>query len=133
VETLATSAILASFNWPENSERYAKVAKFTEAFFSKSAEFLKPPRNPKWRDMNMAATVLGWTRFKAAQEWLDRNAHESATGTRDEFMQFIREKGYNDNLSEDERLKLFNAFSEWLRDKKQTPANAAAGSGSGRQ
>jgi TRAP-type uncharacterized transport system substrate-binding protein len=128
VETLATSAILASFNWPENSERYAKVAKFTEAFFSKSTEFLKPPRNPKWRDMNIAATVLGWTRFKAAQDWLDRNAHEPATGTRDEFMQFIRERGYNDNLSEDERLKLFSAFSEWLRDKKQTPANADAGS-----
>jgi len=129
VETLATSTILASFNWPENNERYAKVAKFTEAFFSKNAEFLKPPRNPKWRDMNIAATVLGWTRLKAAQDWLDRNAREPATGTRDEFKEFIREKGYNTNLSQDERLKLFNAFSEWLRDKKQKPANAAAGSG----
>jgi TRAP-type uncharacterized transport system substrate-binding protein len=129
VETLATSTILASFNWPDNSERYAKVAKFTEAFFSKNAEFLKPPRNPKWRDMNIAATVLGWTRLKAAQDWLDRNAHEPPTGTRDEFREFISEKGYNTNLSQDERLKLFNAFSEWLRDKKQKPANAGAGSG----
>jgi TRAP-type uncharacterized transport system substrate-binding protein len=129
VETLATSAILASFNWPENSERYAKVAKFTEAFFSKHTEFLKPPRNPKWRDMNIAATVLGWTRFKGAQEWLDRNAHESASGTRGEFMQFISEKGYDDNLSQDEQLKLFNAFSEWLREKKQRPVSADAGSG----
>jgi TRAP-type uncharacterized transport system substrate-binding protein len=121
VETLATSAILASFNWPENSERYGKVAKFTEAFFSKHMEFLNPPRNPKWRDMNIAATVLGWTRFKAAQEWLDRNTQDSAAGTRDE-------KGYNNNLSQGERLKLFNAYTEWLRDKKQRPASADAGS-----
>jgi TRAP-type uncharacterized transport system substrate-binding protein len=127
VDTVATSAILASYNWPENSERYAKVAKFTEAFFSKHMEFLKPPRNPKWRDMNIAATVLGWTRFKTAQEWLDRNAHESAAGTRDEFMQFISENGYNENLSQDERLKLFNEYSEWLHGKKQKPT-ADAGS-----
>jgi TRAP-type uncharacterized transport system substrate-binding protein len=116
VETLATSAILASFNWPDNSDRYAKVAKFTEAFFSKSAEFLKPPRNPKWRDMNIAATVPGWTRLKAAQEWLDR----------DQFGQFISEKGYKNNLSQAERLKLFSEFSEWLRNRNARPANADA-------
>jgi hypothetical protein len=114
VETLAASAILASFNWPENSERYAKVAKFTEAFLSKSAEFLKPPRNPKWRDMNVEAAVPGWTRLKAAQTWLDRNA----------FGQFIGDKGYrNDlnNLSQSERLKLFAEFSEWLSNRNARP------------
>lgn len=129
VETLAAGLILASFNWPENSERYTKVARFTEAFFSKYKEFLQPPRNPKWREMNLAATVPGWTRFKAAQDWLDRHALQPATATPDDFKQFISEKGYGGNLSQDERLKLFNAFSEWLRNKKQEPANAETGSG----
>ncbi|MEH2554667.1 hypothetical protein V1286_002196 [Bradyrhizobium algeriense] len=29
--------------------------------------------HPKWKEMAPRATVSGWTRFKAAQEWLDRN------------------------------------------------------------
>ena len=120
VETLATGVILASYNWPENTERYRKVAKFTEAFFSKNEEFSKPPRNPKWRDMNISAKVLGWTRFKAAQDWLD--AHQSTgvatMGTADEFKQFINERGGNRNLSQNEILKLYNGYTEWARTKR---------------
>jgi hypothetical protein len=33
----------------------------------------RPPFHPKWKEMAPRATVSGWTRFKAAQEWLDRN------------------------------------------------------------
>ena len=127
VETLGTGAILATLDWPENSERYQRLAKFTEAFFSKNAEFLKPPRHPKWRDMNIAAAVAGWTRFKPAQEWLDRNALESAIGTPEELGKFMSENGYGGNVSQDDRVKLFRAFGEWLRNKKQQPANADAG------
>jgi len=128
VETLGTGAILATLNWPENSDRYQRVAKFTEAFFSKNTEFLKPPRHPKWRDMNIAAEVAGWTRFKPAQEWLDRKAHESATGTPQELGKFMSENGYS-NASQDDRAKLFKAFNEWLRNRKQQPASADAGTG----
>jgi hypothetical protein len=42
-----------------------------EAFFPKIAEFQKPPRHPKWREVNIAATLPGWTRFEVAQAWLD--------------------------------------------------------------
>jgi TRAP-type uncharacterized transport system substrate-binding protein len=120
VETLATGVILASFNWPENSERYKKVARFTDAFFSKNAEFLKPPRNPKWREMNIAAKVLGWTRFKGAQDWLDRNASDPKSATSDEFKQFIAQSGFGsrNNLSEDELAKLFKGYTEWVRTKR---------------
>ena len=119
VETLSTGVILASFNWPENSERYRKVARFTEAFFSKNAEFSKPPRNPKWQDMNLAANVLGWTRFKGAQDWLDRNAPDPKSATSDEFKQFLAQNGYGrrNKLSEDEVAKLFKAYTEWVRAK----------------
>ena len=120
VETLSTGVILASFNWPENSDRYKKVARFTEAFFSKSPEFLKPPRNPKWQEMNIAAKVLGWTRFKAAQDWLDRNASDPKSATSDEFKQFIVQNGFGrrNNLSEDEVAKLFDRYTEWARTRR---------------
>ena len=43
VETVAVSSILAVYNWPEKTDRYAKVARFVDAFFSKLAfdRFLK--------------------------------------------------------------------------------------------
>jgi hypothetical protein len=47
------------------------VQRFVEAFFPKISEFQKPPRHPKWREVNIAATLPGWTRFEVAQQWLD--------------------------------------------------------------
>jgi hypothetical protein len=49
-----------------------------EAFFPKIAEFQKPPRHPKWREVNIAATLPGWSRFPAAQEWLDNQQRADA-------------------------------------------------------
>ena len=73
VETLATSTILISFNWPRNTDRYRRTEKFVDAFFTKYEELRKPPRHPAWRDVNFAATIRGWQRFPAAQEWIERN------------------------------------------------------------
>lgn len=72
IPTVAVASILAVYNWPENSDRYKRVARFVEALFTKLPEFQKPPRHPKWTEVNLAATVPGWRRFKAAQDWLDR-------------------------------------------------------------
>jgi hypothetical protein len=41
--------------------------------FDKVGQLQRPPFHPKWKEMAPRATVSGWTRFKAAQEWLDRN------------------------------------------------------------
>jgi TRAP-type uncharacterized transport system substrate-binding protein len=82
VGTVTVSSILAVYNWPEGSERYRKVARFVDALFTKFPEFQKPPRHPKWAEVNLAATVPGWTRFKAAQDWLDREAAETPSRKR---------------------------------------------------
>jgi uncharacterized protein len=72
VDTVAVSAVLISYNWPKTSiDRYRRVQRFVEAFFPKIADFQQPPRHPKWHDVNLAATLPGWPRFEAAQEWLD--------------------------------------------------------------
>jgi hypothetical protein len=49
-----------------------------EAFFPKLDEFQKPPRHPKWREVNIAATLPGWNRFEVAQMWLDSQRPEQA-------------------------------------------------------
>jgi uncharacterized protein len=72
VDTVAVGAVLICYNWPKTkADRYHRVQRFVEAFFPKIAEFQKPPRHPKWREVNIAATLPGWTRFEVAQAWLD--------------------------------------------------------------
>ena len=81
VETLAVGAVMAVYAWPPGHERYAKVARFVDAFFSKFRRFREPPNHPKWADVNLAVQLPGWTRFPAAQEALRRGAAAEA-GTR---------------------------------------------------
>jgi TRAP transporter TAXI family solute receptor len=65
VETIAVGAVMAVYAWQPGTERHRKVARFVEALNSKFDQFLRPPRHPKWREVNLAAQVPGWTRFDA--------------------------------------------------------------------
>jgi len=69
---------LIAYNWPKtNVDRYRRVQRFVEALFPKIAEFQKPPRHAKWREVNLAAQLRGWTRFEAAQAWLDGQGNQA--------------------------------------------------------
>jgi TRAP transporter TAXI family solute receptor len=76
VSTVAVSAVLIAYNWPQDSDRYRRIEKFVQVFFPKLPEFQKAPHHPKWRETNLAAVLPGWTRFPAAQAWL--NAHQAS-------------------------------------------------------
>jgi branched-chain amino acid transport system substrate-binding protein len=73
IETVAAEAVLASYNWAPNSDRYRRLALLVDTMFDKVAQLQRPPFHPKWKELAPRATVAGWTRFKASQEWLDRN------------------------------------------------------------
>jgi TRAP-type uncharacterized transport system substrate-binding protein len=78
VETVAVGAVMITYSWQKtNADRYRRVQRFVEAFFPRISEFQKPPRHPKWREVNIAATLPGWTRFEAAQTWLDSQRREA--------------------------------------------------------
>jgi uncharacterized protein len=80
VDTVAVGAVLIAYNWPKtNIDRYRRVQRFVEAFFPKIAEFQKPPRHPKWREVNLTANLPGWTRFEVAQTWLDNQRIEPSS------------------------------------------------------
>jgi branched-chain amino acid transport system substrate-binding protein len=49
------------------------LALLVDTMFDKVGQLQRPPFHPKWKEMAPRATVSGWARFKAAQEWLDRN------------------------------------------------------------
>ena len=72
IETIAVPTVLASYNWPKDSERYARVARLTNYLFDRLERLQRPGFHPAWRDVNLGAKVPGLVRFPAAQDWLDR-------------------------------------------------------------
>jgi TRAP-type uncharacterized transport system substrate-binding protein len=74
VSTIAVPTALVVFNWPAQSNRYQRVARFVDHLFSRIDRLQAPGFDPKWKSINLAATVPGLPRFAAAQEWLDRQA-----------------------------------------------------------
>lgn len=72
VATIAVPTVLVAFNWPVKSNRFQRVARFVDRLFSRMEKLQEPGFDPKWKSINLAATVPGLTRFPAAQAWLDR-------------------------------------------------------------
>ncbi|MGJ4893296.1 TAXI family TRAP transporter solute-binding subunit [Bradyrhizobium sp. HKCCYLR20261] len=121
VETVAASTVLMVYNWPENSERYRRTARFVEALFGKIEVLQSPPRHPKWRDTVLSAPVQGLVRFKAAQEWLEgARAMQSPApeGSPAEFRKFIDERKAQARMSTDEAAKLYSDFLKWQRSRE---------------
>ena len=98
VETLAVGSLLAVFNWPENSDRYNRVRRFVDAFFSRFDEFLQPGRHPKWKEVNLAADVPGWERVRPAQDWLDRAAMASKPSAQSPELRELHEQQRHQRL-----------------------------------
>ena len=74
VATIAVPTALVAYNWPINSNRFERVARFVDYLFSRVDKLQAPGFDPKWKSINLAATVPGLSRFPAAQAWLDGHA-----------------------------------------------------------
>lgn len=117
VETIATTTVLVSFNWPRGTPRFNRTAKFVENLFAKFSELQRPPRHPAWKSVNLAATVNGLQRFAPAQEWLERNEPSVAVSSnaRKQLMQGAAAKqgGAGDTES------LFREFMDFTRNTRR--------------
>ena len=125
VETVAVGAVLISFNWKKNSDRYRRVSRFVDALFSKIGEFKKPPRHPKWQETNLAIELEGLKRFPRAQELLDEIAEARAAGLA-AVNTGAPSPGIDPRLAREqaaraapndpaEQERLFNKFMDWVR------------------
>jgi TRAP-type uncharacterized transport system substrate-binding protein len=117
VDTIAVPAVLAVYNWSKGSDRHRRVARFVEGLFTKWNRFLEPPRHPKWRDVNLAATVPGWTRWSVADEMLRQLRQKEVADTQalgTEFSAFLKNKGpAAADLTPEQREALFREFLLW--------------------
>jgi uncharacterized protein len=116
IDTIAVPAVLSVFNWPRASDRYRRIERFAERLFSQWDQFLAPPRHPKWRDVNLSATVPGWTRHAIAEQMLGRFYGPAAASQEDisrDFQAFLDRIGTGAPQSQTDREALFREFLQW--------------------
>jgi hypothetical protein len=71
IATIAVPTILAAYNWPQQSDRYRRVARLVDHLFSRLDRLQSPGFDQKWKEVNLRAKVPSLERFRPAQEWLD--------------------------------------------------------------
>lgn len=133
VSTIATTSLLAVYAWPAGSARELRTSKFVRLFFDNISAFHKPSRHPKWKEVNLATEVRGWTRYPAAQEWLnsERRAAQASnyssmsptneTKMKATFVKFLNE--YNGvrgaPATEAQKEALYTLFVKWWETVKK--------------
>ena len=141
IETIAVDSVLMVYNWQSDHWRYAKVARFVDAFLGRFDELLQQPRDGKWGEVDIAATVDGWDRFPPVDNWLKDNiaspstavANAPASGAeaqqaalaqnpslRRDFREFLNQQAAEVDAASLSRLdseELFERFIVWQRQR----------------
>jgi TRAP-type uncharacterized transport system substrate-binding protein len=76
IETLAVGSILMVYNWSRGTDRYRKVARFVEKLLDHTNTNTTPTHYPKWPEVDISASVPGWTRFAPAEQWIKAHSNE---------------------------------------------------------
>ncbi len=121
IETIGVPSVLAVYNWPRNSDRFRRVERFTQYLFARWDKLTQPPFHPRWRDVNLAATVPGWTRFSVSEELLQRPPPAAAEPfTNREFQAFLSSREVRGApRNEAERNALFRQFLQWHQQQRK--------------
>ncbi|MFN3351842.1 TAXI family TRAP transporter solute-binding subunit [Pseudorhodoplanes sp.] len=126
VDTIAVPAVLAAFNWSRGSERQKKIERMVERMFANWSKFQQPPFHPKWRDVNLAATVPGWTRLDSAERELQKleaaqPTTNAASELNREFQNYLKraDSSRDAHRTPQSREALFAEFLAW-RDRQES-------------
>ncbi|WP_453946269.1 TAXI family TRAP transporter solute-binding subunit [Bradyrhizobium sp. USDA 372] len=109
VDTIAIKSALFAFNWPIGSERFRLLEFFVQTLFTRFPEFLAGAHHPKWREVNLAAQLPGWRRFRPAERWLQQQSGGEAA-LRKAFGRFLEGKP---TANPPDREDLFREFLRW--------------------
>jgi hypothetical protein len=80
----------------------------------------RPPFHPKWQELAPLAPVAGWTRFKAAQEWADRNTPSSPPAAAASSTTSVT-VGARASGPQDDDPALYREFLEWRANRSKQP------------
>lgn len=115
---VATGLVLLAAKSKGDPDSPERVARFVDTLFSRFAELQGPDRHPKWREVNLAASLPGFKRTHAAEAWLAQRPAEApkpvvanaSTAQAPALPDSL-------SLSADQKEALFKHFIEWQRGK----------------
>ncbi len=142
VSTVAVSSVLVMAGHKSNSEQFRRIGAFAGKLFETIPKLKTDEYHEKWKEVNLASPISGWTRFPAAQAWIDANATRiaaaeanaakvtaaaagqttlSAAGQNPEqvramLKQFLETQGTS---APGNREELFNQFVRWYEKQSQ--------------
>ena len=114
VQTISVSGLLAVYNWKSDTDRYRRCVRFIEYLFNRFDKLREPPYQPGWRQINLAGTIPGWTRFAPTQELIDKAARTTVDSG---LARQQAARAAPNNVAEQERL--FREFLEWSKQQKR--------------
>jgi TRAP-type uncharacterized transport system substrate-binding protein len=115
VTTLATGMVLLAARGKRDAASGARIDRFVSALFPRFAELQR--RHPKWRDVNLAASVPGLKRNAAAEAWL---ASQEAEKVKPVAASASAEgPSLPEMMSKERQEALFKQFIEWKRAKER--------------
>jgi uncharacterized protein len=122
IDTIAIGNVLMAADLHSIPERNHNLANFIDTFFTGFQGLLAPGYDPKWREVNIAADLPGWTRTPAAAGWLRDNPQVAAapnpSALQALFSRFIDERRQASGgapMSASEKNALFRQFETWQR------------------
>jgi TRAP-type uncharacterized transport system substrate-binding protein len=118
VEAIGVPAVLAVYNWPKNSDRFRKVERFIQYYFNRFDKFKSPPFQKEWKEINLSATVPGWTRYWLAEQLVQQmqRAQQQSAGTAALTNQ---EKAVSSSLGDPAEQRMLREFLEWKRQQQK--------------
>jgi TRAP-type uncharacterized transport system substrate-binding protein len=117
VATISVPTVLAVYDWPKDTDRYKRLVRLVDYLFDRFERLQKEPGyHEKWKDVNLAAKVPGWERFKPLQDHLDKVA---ATAQNVDLVQ-LRAQGHRAAPGDPrEQERLFKQFLEQNKQNRQ--------------
>ena len=119
VETLGVQTVLAVYNWPRDNDRFRRVQRFIEFYFDRFDGLHKPPYHPKWKSVNLAANVPGWTRYYIADERLKQLTAAPTPPRQSVEPPPGRQQAARTGSDPTEQERLFQQFLEWSRKQSK--------------
>lgn len=113
ISTIGVPVVLAVYNWPKTSDRFRRVERFIQYYFTRFESLRKPPHHPKWQEVNLSAKVPGWTRYWVAEEMLAKSPH-----TTERPQQTTNATAAETIPQKASDKKLFKEFLEWKKRRQ---------------
>lgn len=116
IATISVPAVLAVYDWPKDTDRYQRLVRLVDYLFDRFEKLQKEPGyHEKWKDVNLAGSVPGWTRFGPLQDKLDKTAAAEPRAIDTAQARAQAARAAPNNPAEQERL--FRQFLEWSRNQ----------------